>query len=90
MGIGNFQVGNYTNKTSTANINSKDGCLLGFYVNSTSSGTIILYDSATTTTTTPISGTITPAIGWNTLPVAYSNGLYAVIGGTLNVTFVWA
>lgn len=89
MGIGNFQVGNYSNKTSTGNINPKDGCLLGFYVNSTSTGTIQFYDSATTTTTVSITGVITPTIGWNPLPVVYQAGLYAVIGSTLNVTIVW-
>lgn len=90
MALGNFQVGNYSNKTSTANINAKDGCLLGFFVNSTSTGTIQFYDSATTTTTTPITGVITPAAGnYYILPVAYSNGLYAVIANTLNVTIVW-
>lgn len=92
MGIGNFQVGNYTNKTATGNINAKDGCLLGFFVATTSTGTIQFYDSATTTTTIPITGVITPAAGqFYPLPVVYTNGLYAVIGGSsLNVTIAWA
>lgn len=90
MAVGNFQVGNFSNKTATANIKASEGCLIGFYVNSTSSGTIQFYDSATTTTTTVISGAITPAIGWHFYPVCYTNGLYAVIGSTLNVTLVWA
>lgn len=90
MGIGNFQTGNYTNKTSSANINAKDGCMLGFFVNSTSSGTVTFYDSATTTTTIPITGTITPAAGaWYPLPVNYVNGLYCAIGSTINITIVW-
>jgi len=90
MAMGNLQIGSYSNKTSSANISPRAGALLGFYVNSTSSGTIALYDSATTTTTTAITGTITPAIGWHPLPVAFANGLYAVIGATLNVTLVFA
>jgi hypothetical protein len=85
---GALQTGSYTNKTSSANIVPRDGAMLGFYVNSTSSGTITFYDSATTTTGTPISGTITPAIGWHSFPVNFANGLYAVIGSTLNVTIV--
>lgn len=89
MGVGNFQVGNYTNKTASANIKSSEGSLIGFYVNSTSSGTIAFYDDAATGTTTAITGTITPAIGWYFLPVAFSKGLNAVIGSTLNVTIVW-
>lgn len=90
MAIGNLQIGSYSNKSSTANISPTSGALLGFYVNSTSSGTIVLYDSATTTTTTAISGTITPSAGWNPFPVYYNSGLYAVIGSTINVTFVYS
>ena len=89
MSVGNTEVGTYSNKTATATIKNTDGIMLGFYVNSTSSGTIQFYDSATTTTTTPITGVITPPIGWQILPVAYSNGLYMVITGTINVTVVW-
>lgn len=75
------------NKTTTANIKPIPGQLIGFHVNSTSAGTIILYDDAATGTTAPISGTITPAIGFTRFPASFANGLYAVIGGTLNVTF---
>jgi hypothetical protein len=90
MALGNLNVGSYKNTTSTVNVSPRTGALLGFYVNSTTSGTIVLYDSATTTTTTAITGTITPAVGWHSLPASYVNGLYAVIGATINVTFVFA
>lgn len=86
MAIGNLNIGNPKNLTATANINPSNGGMLGFYVNSTTAGTIQFYDSATTTTATPLTGIITPAIGWATLPIAYTGGLYAVISGTLNVT----
>ena len=89
MAIGNTEVGNYTNKTATANIKASDGILLGFYVNSTSSGTVQFYDSSATSTATPITGVITPPIGYQFLPVAFSTGLYMVISGTINVTVVW-
>lgn len=89
MAIGALQVGSYTNKTASGNIKSGQGALLGFYVNSTSSGTITLYDDAATGTTTAISGTITPAIGWHNYPVCFANGLNIVIANTLNVTLVW-
>ena len=86
MAIGNLNVGAYENVTATGNVSSATGALLGFYVNSTTAGTIQFYDSATTTTTAPITGLITPAIGWHNLPVATANGIYAVVGGALNVT----
>lgn len=81
---------NFSNKTATASIKNGPGTLAGFYVNSTSTGTIILYDDAATGTSLPISGTITPAIGWHPYPVSFRSGLYAVIANTLNVTLVFA
>ena len=86
MAINNIEAGQYSNRTATANIKSTSGVILGFYVNSTTVGTIQFYDDAATGTTTPITGLITPVIGWNALPVGFGNGLYAVIGGALNVT----
>ena len=62
--------------------------VIGFYVNSTNVGTIVIHDSESTGTNNAITGTITPAIGWREFPAALSAGLRAVIGGTaLNVTF---
>lgn len=88
MSIGSVNVGSSANKTASANIKPISGALLGFYVNSTSTGTIIFYDSATTTTTAALTGTITPAIGWHALPITFNDGLYIVIANTLNVTIV--
>lgn len=85
----NLAAGTFANKTASANIKATQGILLGFYVNSTSSGTLVLYDDPATGTTTAISGTITPAIGWHSYPVAFATGLYAAIGATLNVTLVY-
>ena len=61
--------------------------LLGFYVNSTTSGTIVFHDSASASTNNAISGTITPAIGYHRFPASLSAGLRFVIANTLNVTF---
>jgi hypothetical protein len=90
MAIGNFEVGAYRNLTASANVKSSQGAVIGFYVNSTTAGTIQFYDDAATGTTTPITGLITPAIGFHRLPVAFASGLYAVIGATLNVTIAYA
>jgi hypothetical protein len=62
--------------------------IIGFYVNNTTSGTIILYDNATTNAN-PASGTITPAAGMQWFPAILLNGLYVTIGGTLDVTFFY-
>jgi hypothetical protein len=93
MAIGNFEVGIPKTLPASANIKSSQGALIGFYVNSTSSGTIQLYDDAGTGTTNPIggaAGTITPVIGFSWLPITFTNGLYAVLGATINVTFIYA
>ena len=90
MAIGNLEVGSYTNKAASGNIKSGQGAMIGFYVNSTSSGVIQFYDDASTGTTTAISGAITPAIGMNYFPCCFSNGLnFALNSGSINVTIFW-
>ena len=59
--------------------------LLGFYVNSTTGGTLVLDDNGTA-----ISGTITPAIGFHHYPANIGSKLGATIANTLNVTFFFA
>ena len=83
------QGGGYKNRTDTGVVSANAGTLLGFYVNSTSSGTLVLKDG-TASAGTAISGTITPAIGWHTYPASFATGLYATIANTLNVTFIFA
>jgi len=59
-----------------------DKALLGFSVNSTTVGTLVLTPGAGTAT-----GTITPAIGWYAFPMSCPGGLTVTVGGTINVTF---
>lgn len=73
------------NLTATGDI-SKGPCqLIGFYVNSTSSGTVVISDGSTA-----LSGTITPAIGFHRFPANCGTKAVATIGSTLNVTFFFA
>lgn len=78
---------NYSRRTATATIKSGRGKLAGFYVASTTAGTIVFHDA--TAATNQFTGTITPAVGWHTLPANFSSGLHAVIGGTLDVTIIY-
>jgi len=67
------------------------GVLLGFYVNSTSGGTVVLRDGGSGGTA--ISGTITPAIGYHRFPSAITStsGAYATIAvAAISVTFIFA
>ena len=65
------------------------GTLLGFYVNSTSTGTVIVRNG-TTSGGTAVSGTITPAIGWHRFPAYLPAGCFLSLGATINITAVFA
>ena len=84
------QTGVPINLTVSGAISLCRGSLLGFYVNSTTAGTIIIKDGGTGGTA--LGGTITPSVGWNTYPAASTSasGLWATIGGTIDVTFFFA
>jgi len=82
----NNNCGTPINVTASAVPRARPGELLGFYVNSTSSGTIVIHDSASASTNNAISGTITPAIGYHSFPASLGAGLRVVIGGTLDTT----
>lgn len=79
----------YANKTASALIKTGAGTLVGMYVNSTTGGTIKLWDN-TSAATTVINNTITPAVGYHDLGnAAFSTGLYATIANTLDVTIYY-
>lgn len=81
--------GNYKNITATGAVTTGGGTLLGFYVNSTTGGTLVLRDGGASGTV--MSGTITPAIGFHRFPASFGvGGLHATIANTLNVTFFYA
>jgi len=79
----------YKNLSASAGIKNGQGVLSGMYVNSTSAGTIKLWDN-TAASGTVIFNTITPAVGYHNLGnVTFSTGLYATIGATLDVTLFY-
>ena len=77
--------GTAINATATGTIFGSQGRLIGFYVNSTSSGTVVLRDGGTGGRV--LCGTITPAIGFHWFPAAFSKDLHFTEGGTLDITF---
>jgi hypothetical protein len=83
------EVGGYKNITATGAVSTGACQLIGFYVNSTNAGTLVLTDGGASGTA--MSGTITPAIGFHRFPANVGTSLYATIAGTaLNVTFFYA
>ena len=90
MAIGNLNVGTAKQITGSANIKSSQGALLQVIVSSASTGTLALYDDAATGTTVKLLDTMTITAGQSiSIPIAFSNGLYAVIGGTASLTIVY-
>ena len=90
MSIGNLQNGQFKQMSATANIKASQGVLLGFFVSSTTAGTIAIYDDPAAGTTTKIIDSLTPTVlGWYTLPAAFTTGCNVVIGGALQVTMVY-
>lgn len=75
------------NMTATGDVTTTNTSLMGFYVNSTSSGTLVLKKGGSSGTA--LGGTITPSIGYHAYPCVAMGGLHATIGGTLDVTFFY-
>lgn len=85
------ETGTPINITGTGTVSKVSGRLLGFYVNNTTGGTLVLRIGSTGGSGgTVISGTITPAIGFHRYPVYCPDGLHATIANTLDVTFAFA
>ena len=83
------QAGTPINLSISGIVSKTAGNLIGFYVNSTNAGTLIIHNA--TTATNAVSGTITPAIGFHAFSPYLTNGCFAEIGGTaLNVTLFFA
>lgn len=81
----------YKRITASGVVLGSPGRLAGFFVCSSTSGTITLYDNATTNSGTQITGTTgSLSIGWYPLTVDVVNGIYCTVGGTLDITFVSA
>lgn len=74
--------------SATGNVKAAYGILKGIFVSAASSTpTITVYDSATTTTGTPIVSVFTPAAAtYYEIPCAFDTGLYVVISGTVACT----
>jgi len=81
------EAGGVKNLTASGAISTGPCNLIGFYVNSTTSGTLIIKDGGSSGTA--LSGTITPAIGFHRFPATIGASAYATIGNTLDVTFFY-
>jgi hypothetical protein len=79
------QAGFWKNLTASGVVVAAPCQIIGFFVNSTTAGTIQLFDNAASATN-PTGGLITPALGMQWYPGIFFNGLFVNIA-TLDVTF---
>lgn len=85
-----IESGSPVNITDDSIISVAPGTLIGFYVNSTSSGVIQIYNGQSTGGTA-ITGQITPAIGWKDLSAYCPAGCYIEkVSGTIDLTAIFA
>lgn len=84
-----LEIGETANVTATADIGrvGADVSLIGFYVNSTTAGTVVVRKGGASGTV--VSGTITPAVGFHRFPAACPGGAHVTVGGTLDATFFY-
>ena len=74
--------------TASGAVSLTSGTLIGFYVASTTSGTVVIRDGGASGTA--VTGTITPAVGFHWLNAYLPNGCYATLANTISVTFIFA
>lgn len=83
---------NYTNITADTLIKTGFGQVAGFVVNSHTSGTLKLWDN-TSAATTVITNTFTFPSGSGVYrfpePISFNTGLYADVGGTVDITIIY-
>ena len=80
--------GTPVNLTASGAVSLTAGSLLGFYVNSTTSGTVVVRNGGAAGTV--LSGTITPAIGFHRFPAYCPAGCYLTLANTIDVTAFFA
>lgn len=75
--------------TASGAISVAAGTMIGYHVNSTSGGTVVI-GNGSTSAATAVSGTITPGLGFTAFPGIFTGGAYATISGTISITFFFA
>jgi hypothetical protein len=65
------------------------GVLVGIFVNSTSAGTVKLWDSLSAAGTI-IVNTHTIAPGWNPMPFPFDTGMYITVAGTIDYSISYS
>jgi hypothetical protein len=80
---------NHKRITSTSLIKNGPGVSGGFLVAASSSGTITLYDSTDNSQGLMVNAVPLTAGQWYPFPGQFTRGLYAVIGGTADISYFY-
>ena len=89
MSLVQHTAGSPVTVTGTGAVKTGPCVLHGIFCNSTTSGTIILYDNASAASGQVIVGTLTPSAGtYYPVNAALANGIHATVANTLNVTLM--
>lgn len=75
----------YLNGSTSQLVKTGEGNLLGIHVNSSSAGTIKLWDN-TAGSGAVLINTVSVAPGWNPMPFRFKTGLFITVGGTIDYT----
>lgn len=79
-----LETGKSINLTATGDVSTRESKLMGFYVNSTGGGTVVLKKGGSGGTA--LGGTITPDVGYHAYPAECVGGIHATISGTIDIT----
>lgn len=90
MPLGQMSAGAPVNITSTTTVGKTSGTLIGVLCNSTSSGTLALYDGTDTSGVVICPALALTALSYTPMPAVCKTGLHAVIANTMNVTIFYA
>lgn len=82
------QAGTPVNLSSSGAISLQAGTMIGYHVNSTTSGTMVIRNGGASGTA--VTGTITPVPGFQAFPAYFTNGAYVTLANTIDVTFFYA
>jgi len=75
------------NLSSSGQILSGPGKIIGFYVNSISGGSFRVSDALTATTPYLGAASVPAAVGYQNYPAKLATGGYVTISGTIDITF---
>lgn len=86
-GIAGFPTSAPKQISTSGNIAPRACSIAGVFCSSSTSGTLTIYDDASTGTTTKVVDTFSLTAGtWYPLPFSVASGVNVVIGGTASVT----